>query len=165
MPWKLTYARGIVAQCLCVVGVVFWSVPVTTIQLLSNARSLRQLLPGVFALSQHWSKLFRTLLVKYVPVVALILLLALLPIIFEAGARRYERYKVKSDVHRTVLNRLSATLGAMSISLQATWVICLQPSMSLGRLTSEDHSGRWRWCLALSRALWHLDRWRLVRDL
>ena len=110
VPWKLTYARSIVAQCLCLVGVIFWSVPVTTIQLLSNAKSLQQLLPSVFQLSQHWSKLLRTLLVKYVPVVALILLLALLPLIFEQGARRYERYKVKSDVHRAVMNRLSGGL-------------------------------------------------------
>ncbi|CAJ1455485.1 unnamed protein product [Effrenium voratum] len=104
-PWKLTYPRSIVSQCLCFVGVLFWSVPVSTIQLWSNVESLEKLFPRLFHISLSPCKLCSTFVVKYLPVVTLILLLSLLPYVFEAMTKKYERYKVKSDIHRIVLTR------------------------------------------------------------
>jgi len=119
-PWKLLYPRNIVAQCICIVGVLFWSVPVTSIQLWSNLESMQRFLPRLFEFSKTSCKLCSTFLVKYVPVVALILLLALLPLVFEGMARRYERHKVKSDIQRIVLYRymgyLLATLYVAVVS-------------------------------------------------
>lgn len=119
-PWKLLYPRNIVAQCICIVGVLFWSVPVTSIQLWSNLESMQRFLPRLFEFSKTSCKLCSTFLVKYVPVVALILLLALLPLVFEGMARRYERHTVKSDIQRIVLYRymgyLLATLYVAVVS-------------------------------------------------
>ncbi|CAK8997691.1 unnamed protein product [Durusdinium trenchii] len=112
MPFKLISARNVVSQCVCLLGVLFWSVPVSTIQVWANEPTLRKFFPTLFEISHSSCKLCSTFLLKYVPVVTLILLLALLPIIFEAMTRRYERQKVKSDIHRIVLNRYMAYLLA-----------------------------------------------------
>ena len=119
-PWKVFFPRNIVAKVGCILGVIFWSVPVTTIQFCFDVESLQTYLPHLFQYSRSDSTLVSTLLVKYLPVVALILLLALLPCVLEAIARRYEHFKVKSDIQRTVLNRymgyLLATLYVAVVS-------------------------------------------------
>eukprot|EP00439_Symbiodinium_sp_Y106_P051135 s872_g6.t2 len=108
-PWKLSHPRTIVAKVACLVGVLFWSLPVTAIQAWSNVGGWStfniKFLAWLAPESHGDCRLCRTFMEKYVPVVALLLLLSLLPYVFELISFRYERYKVKSEAHRIVLNR------------------------------------------------------------
>ncbi|CAE7569462.1 TAGLN3, partial [Symbiodinium sp. CCMP2456] len=89
-------------------------------------------------------RLCRTFMEKYVPVVALLLLLSLLPYVFELISFRYERYKVKSEQHRIVLNRyfgyLMATLY-VAVVIGSVWntfeLILKEPPKALGLVRRE----------------------------
>lgn len=118
---KWTRVRNIVAVVLCCFMLLFWSVPVSFIQAWSNLASLKERLPEwAVDFLQSLSPWLLNLLVKYLPVLMLMLLLTVLPYVFQHMAERFEKHKVKSQIHRIVLNRyfgyLMATLYVTVLS-------------------------------------------------
>jgi hypothetical protein len=85
-------------------GAVLWSVPVTAIQALANLKSLSTI-PGLSWVSNVASGDFAAFLNGYLPVIALIALIAALPPVFTLVAAKYERRKSESDIQHSLLKR------------------------------------------------------------
>lgn len=85
-------------------GAILWSVPVTAIQALANLKSLSTI-PGLSWISHAATGDFAAFLNGYLPVIALIALIAALPPIFTVVAAKYERRKSQSDIQHSVLKR------------------------------------------------------------
>eukprot|EP00523_Entomoneis_sp_CCMP467_P008539 CAMPEP_0168737984 /NCGR_PEP_ID=MMETSP0724-20121128/10690_1 /TAXON_ID=265536 /ORGANISM="Amphiprora sp., Strain CCMP467" /LENGTH=1061 /DNA_ID=CAMNT_0008785295 /DNA_START=92 /DNA_END=3277 /DNA_ORIENTATION=- len=122
------------------VGVILWSFPLAAIQAFAKAEYLAQL-PGMrWILTFHGGTL-TSFVNGYLPVVALLVLIIILPLIFEQIARRYERRKTFSDVQSSMLSRyfffqlanvyVSVTAGSILKSLAD---ILDHPSNILGLL-------------------------------
>eukprot|EP00928_Gymnodinium_smaydae_P097783 TRINITY_DN8939_c2_g1_i1.p1 TRINITY_DN8939_c2_g1~~TRINITY_DN8939_c2_g1_i1.p1 ORF type:complete len:806 (+),score=185.36 TRINITY_DN8939_c2_g1_i1:40-2457(+) len=100
VPLAQTRNRSIVAHAGLLCGLVFWSVPVSSIQAWT---SLDETELG-------WTRsavgmLVYTFLQGYLPVLALMALQAALPIAFMIIATRYERYKVRSEIQQILMRR------------------------------------------------------------
>jgi hypothetical protein len=93
------------ASSLLGIGAILWSIPVTAIQALANLDSLSTL-PGMGWVSQVATGSFAAFLNGYLPVLALIGLIAALPPFFHAVACKFERRKSKSEVQHSILKRL-----------------------------------------------------------
>jgi len=85
-------------------GAIAWSVPVVAIQALSTAESLSRI-PFFNWLLASGGGRYTAFINGYLPVVALLCMILLLPIIFEQVAVRYENIKTKSGVERSILSR------------------------------------------------------------
>eukprot|EP00931_Biecheleriopsis_adriatica_P008485 TRINITY_DN109668_c0_g1_i1.p1 TRINITY_DN109668_c0_g1~~TRINITY_DN109668_c0_g1_i1.p1 ORF type:complete len:707 (-),score=97.86 TRINITY_DN109668_c0_g1_i1:172-2292(-) len=86
VPFPQQRIRQLISQSLCILGILFWSVPVAAIQAWTTVEA-----PVLFA--------------EYLPSVSLMLLLCILPNFFEFLAVRYECRKTKSGVRHIVLWR------------------------------------------------------------
>lgn len=84
-------------------GLMFWSLPVASIQAWSSVDRLKKWFPAMGDLARH-APVTDAFLNSFLPVLSLILLLTVLPYTFESIAKRYECIKTKSDVSRSVLN-------------------------------------------------------------
>jgi len=100
----LRQARQTTATVLCTVGALFWSIPVAAIQAFATVDTLKEV-PGFHWLSSADADNFRTLVNGYLPVVALLGLIQLLPFLFQWLAVLYENRKTWSDTQRSVLQR------------------------------------------------------------
>jgi hypothetical protein len=85
-------------------GALLWSVPVTGVQALANLKSLAQI-PGMNWVSRFAEGDFVSFVNGYLPVIALLALIAVLPTMFRWVASTYELRKSFSDVQHANLNR------------------------------------------------------------
>ncbi|KAI2511217.1 Cytosolic domain of 10TM putative phosphate transporter [Fragilaria crotonensis] len=85
-------------------GAVLWSVPVAAVQALANLNSLSTI-PGLSWVTHATTSDFAAFLNGYLPVLALMGLIAALPPFFEWIASKVERRKSKSDTQHSVLKR------------------------------------------------------------
>jgi hypothetical protein len=85
-------------------GIVLWSIPLTAIQAFATAEQVARL-PGMDWVLTFDAGHFTSFINGYLPVIALLSLIMLLPIIFEQIAVRYEHRKTVSDVQRSMLGR------------------------------------------------------------
>lgn len=86
-------------------GALLWSVPVTGVQALANLDSLAQI-PGMNWVTKVASGDFAVFLNGYLPVLALLALIAVLPAMLGWIASTYELRKSHSDVQHSILKRL-----------------------------------------------------------
>ena len=85
-------------------GIFLWSFPIAAIQAFAKAEYLAQL-PGMdWILTFHGGEM-TSFVNGYLPVVALLGLILILPLIFEQVAVRYERRKTFIDVQASMLSR------------------------------------------------------------
>ena len=85
-------------------GALLWSIPVTGVQALANLNSLSQI-PGMNWILRAASGDFAIFLNGYLPVLALLMLISLLPVIFGWIASKYELRKSYSDVQHSIMKR------------------------------------------------------------
>jgi len=104
VPVEQIETRGLAMRVLCVAGLLFWSIPVSMIQSVTNAASLEKQLPFVSSFRTEVPALY-TLVTGYLPALALIALQAVLPYIFHWMAYNYEGHKSRVEVERIVLVR------------------------------------------------------------
>jgi len=86
------------------VGAILWSVPVAAIQAWATADSLASI-PGFEWIMSFDGGEFASFVNGYLPVVALLCIILILPIIFEWIAVHYENRKTYSDVEKSILTR------------------------------------------------------------
>jgi len=118
VPLHQVDARTSLTRMWLLVGLIFWSMPVTAIQAWTNMENL----PDV-----EWVQDFRksqdllfTFLSSYVPVLALMSLMYLLPFLLEWFARVYEGHKVKSEIQRLVMGRyLNYMLATLYVTVMS----------------------------------------------
>eukprot|EP00557_Chaetoceros_sp_GSL56_P003961 CAMPEP_0176502360 /NCGR_PEP_ID=MMETSP0200_2-20121128/14707_1 /TAXON_ID=947934 /ORGANISM="Chaetoceros sp., Strain GSL56" /LENGTH=1124 /DNA_ID=CAMNT_0017901417 /DNA_START=137 /DNA_END=3511 /DNA_ORIENTATION=+ len=85
-------------------GALLWSIPLAFIQGVSSAENVAQL-PGMEWILDYDNGNLALFINAYLPVVALLGLIMLLPIIFDWVARSYEKRKTQSDVQRSLVGR------------------------------------------------------------
>lgn len=91
-----------VVNFLVVVGVFFWIVPLSLIQAFAKAEYIARI-PGMEWVLQSGS--VSNFVNGYLPVVALLVLILILPLIFKFLAMNYERRMTYSDVQKSMLGR------------------------------------------------------------
>ena len=99
-----------IANFLVFLGALLWSIPLTLIQAVATAESLSEA-PGMDWILTYKGGLLANFINGYLPVIALLCLIQILPKIFEWIAKDYENRKTRSDVQ--VCISLS-TLGIVS---------------------------------------------------
>jgi len=93
-----------VADFLVLLGALLWSIPLTIIQAFATAESLSEV-PGMSWITTYKGGLLANVINGYLPVVALLCLIIILPKIFEWIAINYENRKTWSDVQNSILSR------------------------------------------------------------
>jgi hypothetical protein len=101
---KTQSRREVIVNIVLFLGVILWSFPLATIQVFAKAEVVAQI-PGMEWILTWYGGAFSILMNGYLPVVALLILILLLPIIFEFLAVHYERRKTFSDVQSSMLSR------------------------------------------------------------
>jgi len=101
---NLVKQREDAANFFLALGAILWSIPLTAIQALATAESLSRV-PFMSWLSTSSNLRLTAFINGYLPVVALLTLIMILPIIFEWVAVNYENRKTYSDVQNSILNR------------------------------------------------------------
>jgi hypothetical protein len=107
-------------------GVFFWIFPLAAIQAFAKAEFIARI-PGMEWILTYDGGSVTSFVNGYLPVVALLCLILILPVIFQLVALKYERRKTHSDVHRSMLSRyfyyqlvniyISVTAGSLWRSL------------------------------------------------
>lgn len=92
------------ANILLGLGAILWSVPVTFIQALANLESLAKI-PGLSGIGKMLTADSAAFLNGYLPVLALIALIAALPPVFSWIGSSFERRKSKSDIQHSTIKR------------------------------------------------------------
>lgn len=96
--------REATANVLLVLGVLLWSVPVAFIQAVATVESIATI-PGMEWVAKFSGGQSTNFINGYLPVVAMLGLINLLPVIFEWIATVYEDRKTHSDVQNSILGR------------------------------------------------------------
>jgi hypothetical protein len=106
--------------------VILWSLPLTAIQAFATAEQVASL-PGMNWVLTFDGGSLSAFINGYLPVVALLTLIMLLPVIFEQIALRWEHRKTFSDVQRSMMGRyfyyqlaniyITVTAGSLWVSL------------------------------------------------
>ncbi|CAK9118745.1 unnamed protein product [Durusdinium trenchii] len=106
LPFDQMQQRRFVGRAVCVMGIIFWSFPITAIQALSQKNVLDQMLPHgwVAWLSENYPTVFSFITI-YLPVVALLSLLVLLPWALHQIAVFVEARKSYAEVTISVMHR------------------------------------------------------------
>jgi len=92
------------AHVLLSLGIFFWGIPLTLIQLVSSAERVAQL-PGMSWVLEAFDGNLAVLIDAYLPVAMLLCLILLLPLVLEDIAMNYEKRKTRSDIDRCVVDR------------------------------------------------------------
>jgi hypothetical protein len=92
------------ANVLLFFGVILWSFPLAAIQAFATAEQLARI-PGMQWILTFNSGSLSAFINGYLPVLALLGLILLLPIMFERIAISYERRRTYSDIQRSILTR------------------------------------------------------------
>jgi hypothetical protein len=96
--------REYIIEIILALGMILWSFPLAFIQVFAKARNLAELLQMEWILEYEDGALFR-LINGYLPVVALLCLILILPVIFEYIAVKVEKRKTFTDVQSSMLCR------------------------------------------------------------
>jgi hypothetical protein len=96
--------RGNFTNFFLFLGVILWSFPLAAIQAFAKAEFLAQI-PGMEWILTFHGGTFTNFMNGYLPVVALLCLILILPLIFEYVAVSYEHRKTYSDVQSSMLSR------------------------------------------------------------
>jgi Calcium-dependent channel, 7TM region, putative phosphate len=104
IPKKMQLRRENLVNFVLVLGVFLWSFPLAAIQVFAKAENLAQI-PGMEWILYVHGGSFGRFVNGYLPVVALLTLISVLPVIFEYIAVKYERRKTISDVQSSMLGR------------------------------------------------------------
>lgn len=101
---KMLQRREIFSNIFLSFGIVLWSIPLTAIQAFATAEQVARI-PGMDWVLTIEGGSFTSFINGYLPVIALLGLIMLLPILFEQIAINYEHRKTVSDVQRSMLGR------------------------------------------------------------
>jgi len=96
--------KAIVANVLLFFGVIFWSIPLAAIQAFAKIDEIAQI-PGMEWIVNVGRGNMAHFINDYLPVVALLTLIMILPFVFEWIAVSYERRKTMSDVQDSIVGR------------------------------------------------------------
>jgi len=101
-----SYSKGRewTANCLLVIGAILWSIPVASIQALATAEKFAKA-PGFIWINSLTGGRFNSFIIGYLPVVALLAIISVLPYFFEMIALKFESRKTKSNVQQSILER------------------------------------------------------------
>ena len=123
---KTRYRNERIANFFIGIGVFFWIFPLAAIQAFAKADYIAKI-PGMDWILTSGDGSVSKFVNGYLPVVALLCLILILPVIFELVARKYERRQTISDVQRSMLGRyffyqivniyISVTAGSLWRSL------------------------------------------------
>eukprot|EP00814_Leptocylindrus_danicus_P009946 CAMPEP_0116005614 /NCGR_PEP_ID=MMETSP0321-20121206/1263_1 /TAXON_ID=163516 /ORGANISM="Leptocylindrus danicus var. danicus, Strain B650" /LENGTH=724 /DNA_ID=CAMNT_0003474061 /DNA_START=48 /DNA_END=2219 /DNA_ORIENTATION=+ len=100
----ITSKTRALANAMIALGAILWSIPVALIQVYASADYLGTLSGMKWILTVHDGR-FATFLNGYLPVLALLVLIMLLPVIFQQLSLRYERRKSYSEIQKSILRR------------------------------------------------------------
>lgn len=116
--------RRTIADGFFIVGAVFWSIVVGFIAAISNLESLTRDFPWLLT---YKNTMIYEVLNDYLAVALLLILLSVLPIIFDVVARSYEGLKLESEIQNSIMTRyfyyqlanvfVSVGLGSIASSL------------------------------------------------
>ncbi len=102
-PLQQVNYRCQLANCAFTLLAIFWTLPVSFVQAISSMSQLQTFIPALKRLDV--TSIWYSLLSSYVPVVALLGLISLLPIFFEMSCFYYEGIKLSSTIQQSILNR------------------------------------------------------------
>jgi len=102
MPLNARRTRTLLSDCGLILGLVFWSAPVASLQAWTSLEDPRDLHESSWVRSQV-GVLIYTFLREYLPVLTLLALQYALPMAIAFISREYEGWKVKSDIARRAL--------------------------------------------------------------
>jgi hypothetical protein len=124
IPQRQINMRKSIADSTLIVGALFWSMVVTFITAVSNLESISQEFPQIQAYSDTIVYKF---LNNYLAIGVLLILLAILPAIFDFISRHYEGVKLESEIQNSIMTRyfyyqlanvfVSVGLGSVANSL------------------------------------------------
>ncbi len=124
IPQRQINMRKSIADSTLIVGALFWSMVVTFITAVSNLESISQEFPQIQAYSDTTVYKF---LNNYLAIGVLLILLAILPAIFDFISRHYEGVKLESEIQNSIMTRyfyyqlanvfVSVGLGSVANSL------------------------------------------------
>jgi len=124
IPQSQINIRRSIADGTLIVGALFWSIVVTAISAVSNMQSISRVIPSL----QHYSdtQLYQ-FANSYLAIALLLILLAILPFVFDFIARYYEGLKTESEIQNSIMTRyfyyqlaniyVSVGLGSVASSL------------------------------------------------
>jgi len=96
--------REMTANFLLGLGAILWSIPVAAIQALATVERIAQV-PGMAWMETFEGGRYSSFINGYLPVVALLTIITLLPLLFEWIAVKFEDRKTKSSVQNSILGR------------------------------------------------------------
>ena len=102
IPPKQIAMRRTIADFTLIVGAVFWSLVVGFITAIANLESLSKELPFLQA---YRNTIVYDVMNNYLAVALLLILLNLLPIVFDLIARSYEGLKLESEIQNSIMTR------------------------------------------------------------
>lgn len=125
VPEKQISFRKDMAGVGLAVGAMFWSVLVAFISGISNLQSLQETFPS---LANYTTTYWYKFLGSYLTSLLLLICIAILPLIFDLMARKYEGLKLESEIQNSIMKRyfyyqlanvfVSVGLGSITGSLQ-----------------------------------------------
>lgn len=104
VPLQQINTRRAVANVMLTIGIVYWGAVVAFIATITNLESLSKQSRWSW-LTKYKTNYFYTLLNNYLALGLLLILLSLLPVLFQLSLRSYERCKLESDVQNLIMTR------------------------------------------------------------
>lgn len=124
IPIRQIKMRSAIGDGVLMVGAVFWSTVVTFIVAVSNVDSIARVIPSI---QQYSDTPVYKFLNNYLAIILLLILLSILPFIFDFIARSYEGRKLESEIQNSIMTRyfyyqlanvfVSVGLGSIASSL------------------------------------------------
>ena len=102
IPARQIEIRKTIADSCLIVGAVFWSIVVGFITAIANLESISKELPW---LNSYRNTIIYEVLNQYLAVALLLILLSILPFIFDLIARSYEGRKLESEIQNSIMTR------------------------------------------------------------
>jgi hypothetical protein len=102
IPSKQIEIRKRISNSTLIVGAFFWSIVVAFISAVSNLESISQEIPS---LQEYSNTEIYQFLNNYLAVGILLILLALLPFVFDFISRNYEGVKLESEIQNSIMSR------------------------------------------------------------
>eukprot|EP00931_Biecheleriopsis_adriatica_P006377 TRINITY_DN107790_c0_g1_i1.p1 TRINITY_DN107790_c0_g1~~TRINITY_DN107790_c0_g1_i1.p1 ORF type:complete len:801 (+),score=85.76 TRINITY_DN107790_c0_g1_i1:59-2461(+) len=127
LPFDHVKKRIWLGRAICSVSFIFWSVPVNGLQLVASQSTLERHFPWLVSWCQQQFPNTYTVVVGYLPVLALMIMLTLLPYVLYYVSRLVEARKTRTEIAISVIGRnlmyqfLSLWLMVVSSSLLASF--------------------------------------------
>ncbi|EJK69205.1 hypothetical protein THAOC_09569, partial [Thalassiosira oceanica] len=109
-------SRSFTANVLLGLGVILWSIPLTLIQAWAKVENVAKI-PGFEGLANWRGGAYTSMINSYLPVIALLGLILLLPLIFDRIAILYEQRKTRSGVENSIVGRYFCQLANIYITV------------------------------------------------